>query len=165
MNINYPQIPGEVKLQQGPFRYSMVKMVDLVKDDYTIWKGQRILNEDHVARLTRSFHRSINRTTSIKYCSSVPHIVVTKDGKKHIIDGQHRMRAFQSICDNYNNAFDVLVLYEQCDTEKDIMRAFKRSNTVWSQRDKIVEELISSDSEDEDNASEDEPEEETEESL
>ncbi len=151
MNINYPQIPGEVKLQQGPFRYSMVKMTDLVKDDYTIWNGQRILNEDHVARLTRSFLRSINRTTSIKYCSSVPHIVVTKDGKKHIIDGQHRMRAFQSICDKYNNAFDVLVLYEQCDTEKDIKRAFKRSNTVWAQRDGKIKEIFTSDSEDEDN--------------
>lgn len=150
MDINYPQIPGEVKLQQGSFRYSMVKMIDLVKDDYTIWNGQRILNEEHVARLTHSFIRSINRTTSIKYCSSVPHIVVTKDGKKHIIDGQHRMRAFQTICDKYNNAFDVLVLYEQCDTEKDIKRAFKRSNTVWAQRDKELEKIFISDSEDED---------------
>lgn len=133
MGINYPKILGNVKLQQGSFRYSLVSIEDLTKDHYDTWTGQRPLNKQHVKELTISFEKSIKETKAIKYCSSVPHIAITPQGKKYIIDGQHRINAFKSICKNYKNAFDTLVLYEQCDTEKELKEAWDRSNTVWGQ--------------------------------
>ena len=136
MNINYPQILGNVKLQQGPFRYSLVKIEELTKDDYVpFWDVQRGINIQHVNELTESFEKSIKETKAIKYCSSVPHIAITPEGKKYIIDGQHRINAFKAICKKYKNAFDTLVLYEQCDSEKELQEAWDRSNTVWSQID------------------------------
>lgn len=149
MNINYPQILGDVKLQQGPFRYSLVKMTDLIDDKYQTWKGQRSLNKQHVSELTKSFINCINNTKTIKYCSSVPHIVITPKGKKHIIDGQHRIEAFKEICKKHNNAYDVLVLYEQCDTYKEIKEAFDRSNTVWAQSDKVIDSIFNTKEENE----------------
>ena len=60
MNINYPQILGNVKLQQGPFRYSLVKIEELTKDDYVPhWDVQREINIQHVNELTESFEKSI----------------------------------------------------------------------------------------------------------
>ncbi len=133
MGINYPNILGDVKLQQGSFRYSLVKIEDLTNDHYDEWNGQRPINIQHVNELIMSFEKSIKETKAIKYCSSVPHIAITPQGKKHIIDGQHRISAFKAICKNYKNAFDTLVLYEQCDSEKELQEAWDRSNTVWSQ--------------------------------
>ena len=137
MDINYPKILGNVKLQQGSFRYSLVSIEDLTKDIYDDWEGQRALNEQHVNELTLSFEKSIKETKAIKYCSSVPHIAITPQGKKYIIDGQHRINAFKIICEKYKNAFDTLVLYEQCDNEKELKEAWDRSNTVWSQIDPV----------------------------
>ena len=135
MDINYPQILGTVKLQQGPFRYSLVSIEELTKDDYVpVCNVQRALNKQHVKELIMSFEKSIKETKAIKYCSSVPHIAITPQGKKYIIDGQHRISAFRTICEKYKNAFDTLVLYEQCDTEKEIQEAWDRSNTVWIQQ-------------------------------
>ena len=136
MPLNYPNILGTVKLQQGPFRYSLVSIEELTKDEYVPdWNVQRPLNEQHVNELIMSFEKSIKETKAIKYCSSVPHIGITPQGKKYIIDGQHRINAFKTICKNYKNAFDTLVLYEQCDTEKELQEAWDRSNTVWNQID------------------------------
>ena len=137
MGINYPNILGDVKLQQGSFRYSLVKIEDITNDHYDEWDGQRPLNEQHVKELIMSFEKSIKETKAIKYCSSVPHIGITPQGKKYIIDGQHRINAFKTICTKYKNAFDTLVLYEQCDTEKELKEAWDRSNTVWSQIDPV----------------------------
>ena len=133
MGINYPKILGTVKLQQGSFRYSLVSIEDLTKDHYDNWTGQRPLNKQHVKELIMSFEKSIKETKAIKYCSSIPHIAITPQGKKYIIDGQHRINGFKSICKNYKNAFDTLVLYEQCDSEKELKEAWDRSNTVWGQ--------------------------------
>ena len=137
MGINYPNILGDVKLQQGSFRYSLVKIEDLTNDNYDDWDGQRPLNIQHVNELIMSFEKSIKETKAIKYCSSVPHIGITPQGKKYIIDGQHRINAFKTICTKYKNAFDTLVLYEQCDNEKELQEAWDRSNTVWSQIDPV----------------------------
>ena len=139
--LNFKNIPGNVLFQSGQFRFCAVKITDLCNDNYDNWNNQRFISEQHVNELTDSFLNSINNTMYIKYSSGIIHIVLTQDGKKYVIDGQHRIEAYKKICRIHNNAYEILVLYEQCCSESEIKEAFKRSNTQWTQPDDKIEEI------------------------
>ena len=133
MSYKFSNILGKVIFQSGQFRFALVKIQDLSEDTYDNWSGQRDINQQHINELTESFLKSINETTYIKYGSSIPHIVLSNNGKKYIIDGQHRIQAYKKVCQEHQNAYETLVLYEQCKTENEIKEAFLRSNTQWYQ--------------------------------
>lgn len=141
MTTKFSNILGRILFQTGQFRFCLASIQDLSNDTYDTWQGQRDINEQHVKELTESFMESINETTYIKYGSSIPHIILTNDGKKYIIDGQHRVKAYKKVCEMHQNAYEIIVLYEQCLNETQIKESFKRSNTQWIQSDTMIENM------------------------
>lgn len=143
--MGFCDILGNIMCERGQFRISLVKIQDLADDNYDTWNGQRYLNEMHAQELFESFKKSIDETGYIKYCSSIPHIVITPENKKYIIDGQHRIHAYRKICEEDKNAFEVPVLYERCTSEDGIKEAFDRSNTLWDQSDETKKKIYGAD--------------------
>lgn len=137
MNINFANVPGIIQYENGNFQYSLMTINELATDNYSLWKGQRFINRQHIKEIKEEMINSINTTKNIKYSSSLPHIALTADKKKYIIDGQHRIEVYKEICKKHNNAIKVLVLYEYCNNEEQVMEAFKRSNTQWEQNDEV----------------------------
>jgi len=137
MNITFANVPGIIQYENGNFQYSLMTIKELTTDNYSLWKGQRFINRQHIKEIKEEMINSINTTKNIKYSSSLPHIALTTDKKKYIIDGQHRIEVYKEICKKHNNAIKVLVLYEYCNSDEQVMESFKRSNTQWEQNDEV----------------------------
>jgi len=95
-----------------------------------IWKGNRILDESHVARISESI-------SSIKDLSLNPFrvVTVTEDGEttRYIIDGQHRISILKKyFTDPTVEDFDVVVIEIECSDESEIIDYFKIINTTKS---------------------------------
>lgn len=151
--MSYHQILGNVIKDQNGSKVCIVNIKDLAEAKFDTWKGQRFISEQHVIDLTNAFMESINKIGYIKYSGSFPYIALLDD-KKYIIDGQHRIEAYKKVCEKVNNAYEVLILYEHCQCEKDVEDAFIRANSHWELPDTYkrsdssdTTENISSDSE------------------
>ncbi len=95
-----------------------------------IWKGNRILDETHVLRISQSLE-SITDLAANPYRIAV----VEDEGEiySYVIDGQHRSRLLKTYFKNPNaEDFDVIVIEKYCDDEADIINYFKIINTTKS---------------------------------
>jgi hypothetical protein len=95
-----------------------------------IWKGNRILDENHVLRISQSL-------VSITDLSANPYriAVVEEEGEtfRYVIDGQHRARLLKTYFkDPLAKDFDVVIIEKHCDDESDIIDYFKIINTTKS---------------------------------
>lgn len=95
-----------------------------------IWKGNRILDEAHVSRISDS----IVSTTDL---SLNPFRIVTinEDGEtmRYIIDGQHRVSILKKyFTDPDAEDFYVVVIEKECKDESEIIDYFKIINTTKS---------------------------------
>jgi hypothetical protein len=95
-----------------------------------IWKGNRILDENHVLRISQSLE-------SITDLSANPYriAVVEDEGETHryIIDGQHRARLLKTYFKNPEALdFDVVIIEKNCTDEADVINYFKIINTTKS---------------------------------
>lgn len=97
---------------------------DLVK--IPIWKGNRILNQDHKQSIQASLH-------SVKNLDMKPFHIVTypveegdaEETLSFVVDGQHR---HSIIKEAENQDFDVLVVEKKCDSESEVIDYFKILN-------------------------------------
>jgi hypothetical protein len=95
-----------------------------------IWKGNRILDENHVLRISQSLE-------SITDLSANPYriAVIEDEGQtyRHVIDGQHRARLLKTYFkDPDAKDFDIVVIEKQFDDEADVINYFKIINTTKS---------------------------------
>jgi hypothetical protein len=98
---------------------------DLVK--VPIWKGNRILQQDHKQAIIRSL------TTGVKSLDLKPFHVVTypveegdtEEMYSFIVDGQHRVSILK---ETDQQDFDVLVVEKKCSSESDVIEYFKILN-------------------------------------
>ena len=104
---------------------------DLVR--IPIWKGNRILDMDHVKKIKDGVGKDIRK---LEYCYTVAKIIEEDAAGKpiearYIIDGQHRHRVIsdyfqQTLCEP---DFPVIVLEKQVSSERDIISKFNELNT------------------------------------
>ena len=95
-----------------------------------IWKGNRILDENHVLRISQSLE-------SITDLSANPYriAVIEDEGQtyRYVIDGQHRVRLLKTYFKDPNaKDFDIVVIEKQFDDEADVINYFKIINTTKS---------------------------------
>jgi len=95
-----------------------------------IWKGNRILDENHVLRISQSLE-------SITDLSANPYriAVIEDEGQtyRYVIDGQHRARLLKTYFkDPDAKDFDIVVIEKQFDDEADVINYFKIINTTKS---------------------------------
>ena len=95
-----------------------------------IWKGNRILDENHVLRISQTLE-------AVTDLSANPYRVAVLDDEgtvhRYVIDGQHRARLLRTYFKNPEaKDFDVVVIEKQCDDEADIINYFKIINTTKS---------------------------------
>lgn len=98
---------------------------DLVK--IPIWKGNRILQQDHKQSISQSLLHGV-KSLDIKPFHIVSYPVEEDDYEEiqsFVVDGQHR----QSILKDSNDLdFDVLIVEKKCESESDVIEYFKILN-------------------------------------
>lgn len=95
-----------------------------------IWKGNRIIDQNHTARINNSI-------SSIQELAISPYriVLVKEDGIEHryIVDGQHRVQILKRYFTNHTSEdFNVLVNERECFDESSIIEYFKVINTTKS---------------------------------
>ena len=98
---------------------------DLVK--IPIWKGNRILNQDHKMSIASSLKLGV-KSLDLKPFHIVSYPVEDDDIEEmlsFIVDGQHR---YSIIKEAENQDFDVLVVEKKCESETDVIEYFKLLN-------------------------------------
>ena len=93
-----------------------------------VWKGNRIVDENHTARINNSL-------SSIQELSISPYrtVLVKEDGIEHryIIDGQHRVQILKRyFADPNAEDFNVLINEQECFDESSIIEYFKVINRL-----------------------------------
>ena len=96
-----------------------------------IWKGNRVIDEDHVSKLEQSLK------DNIKHINLNPFriVVVPEDDGivRYIVDGQHRVKILKQYFMNPEaEDFDVIVIEKECSNEAEIIELFKLINTTRS---------------------------------
>lgn len=101
---------------------------DLVK--IPIWKGNRILNQDHKDSIAKSLKQGV-RSLDLKPFHIVSYPVEEEDNTEHtlsyVVDGQHRHCIIK---DSDTQDFDVLVIEKKCESESEVIEYFKILNHV-----------------------------------
>lgn len=95
-----------------------------------IWRGNRVIDEDHVRKIREGIHGNIFLLNSNPYRIA---IIVEEDGtlQQMIIDGQHRAFILKKYFeDEEAEDFDVLVAGKRFANEDDIIDYFKTINTT-----------------------------------
>ena len=98
-----------------------------------IWKGNRILDMDHVKKIKEGVGKDVRK---LEFCYTVAKIIEEDAAGKpieahYIIDGQHRHRVIsdyfqENLCEP---DFPVIVLEKQVISERDIITKFNELNT------------------------------------
>jgi len=93
-----------------------------------IWKGNRILDDNHALRICQTL-------TSIKDLTLNPYRIVNVEDEgetyRYIIDGQHRVSILKKHFANPNaEDFNVVVIEKSCQDETEIIEYFKIINTT-----------------------------------
>ena len=85
-----------------------------------IWKGNRVLDESHVARISESLHGEIEKVNLNPFRIAVIH---EDEGiGRYIIDGQHRVSILKQYFTNPDAPdFDVVVIEKFCSNESEII--------------------------------------------
>lgn len=100
---------------------------DLVK--IPIWKGNRILNQQHKESIAKSLKQGA-KSLDLKPFHIVTYPVEEgdiPDTLSFVVDGQHR---YSIIKESDNQDFDVLVVEKKCHTESEVIDYFKLLNHV-----------------------------------
>lgn len=112
---------------------------DLIK--IPIWKGNRILNQEHKVSIAASLKLGV-KSLDLKPFHIVSYPVEdddTEDMLSFIVDGQHR---YSIIKEAENQDFDVLVVEKKCESEADVIEYFKLLNHTraieWKEDPKLV---------------------------
>jgi hypothetical protein len=96
-----------------------------------IWKGNRVLDESHVARISESLHGEIEKVNLNPFRIAVIH--EEERIGRYIIDGQHRVSILKQYFTNPDALdFDVVVIEKFCSNESEIIELFKVINTTRS---------------------------------
>jgi len=97
---------------------------DLVK--IPIWKGNRILNQDHKQSIASSLKLGV-KSLDLKPFHIVTYPVEENDSEilSFVVDGQHR---YSIIKESEQQDFDVLVVEKKCDSETEVVEYFKLLN-------------------------------------
>lgn len=102
---------------------------DLIK--IPIWKGNRILNQEHKQSIASSLKQGV-KSLDLKPFHIVSYPVEegdTEDILSFVVDGQHR---YSIIKDAENQDFDVLVVEKKCESECEVIEYFKLLNHTRS---------------------------------
>lgn len=98
---------------------------DVVK--IPIWKGNRILQQDHKQSILKSLTKGV-KSLDLKPFHIVTYPVEdgeTEDTLSFIVDGQHRVSIIKEA---EEKDFDVLVVEKKCESESDVIEYFKILN-------------------------------------
>ncbi len=98
---------------------------DLVK--IPIWKGNRILNQEHKQSILTSLKQGA-KSLDLKPFHVVTYPVEeneTEEVHSYVVDGQHRLSIIKE-ADNQD--FDVLVIEKKCESESEVIEYFKLLN-------------------------------------
>lgn len=100
---------------------------DLVK--IPIWKGNRILNQDHKQAILQSLKYGA-KSLDLKPFHVVSYPVEAYESAEeeimhYVVDGQHRLSILK---ESDNLDFDVLVVEKKCESESDVIEYFKILN-------------------------------------
>lgn len=105
-----------------------------------LWKGNRIVDDTHVQRISQSIK------THITELNISPYRIVTTvvDGEicKYIIDGQHRITLLREYFKNPDaDDFLVIVIEKECESEQDIIEYFgtvNRTKAIFWREDPVL---------------------------
>lgn len=96
-----------------------------------IWKGNRVLDEEHSKKISNSLNGEINKLSMNPYRV----IYVSEDGEinQYVIDGQHRCCILREYFKNMAaQDFTVLIGMNHAENEDEIIQLFKKLNTTKS---------------------------------
>lgn len=122
----------------------VMKARDLI--NMPIWKGQRILDKDHIEEIKLAVGSEVNNLDS--GYSIIRYKEETTDGKiimsSYLIDGQHRASVIREF---YNNTicesdFNVTVTEKTVESESDAIEYFNKINNVKAQQWKVDPNLL-----------------------
>jgi hypothetical protein len=97
---------------------------DLVK--IPIWKGNRILNQDHKASIAASLKQG-TKSLDLKPFHIVTYPIEETESEvfSFVVDGQHR---YSILKESEHQDFDVLVVEKKCESETEVVEYFKLLN-------------------------------------
>jgi len=99
-----------------------------------IWKGNRVLDESHVARISESLSGCVKQVNLNPFRIVVIREEDSTTPSRYIIDGQHRAKILKHYFSQDPDAedFEVVIIEKECTNESEIIELFKVINTTRS---------------------------------